>query len=296
MPAHAVLKRFGLTGLLVIVIAIWGWSFTVVRDAVASYGVLAFLAIRFSVASAALAPLALRKMSRRTLGPGLAIGLVLALGYLFQTLGLKYTTPTNCGLVTGLFIIFVPFFDRVLHGIRVRKVMWLAVGASLAGMMLLEGASPKALRTGDLLTFIGAGAYGLHVSLLSRYSRPHNTAALTMAQMLAVALLAGAACPFFEPLRLPPAKVWWAILATAVLASAAAFYVQTYVQQRVSALRTGILLTLEPLFAMGFGYLLAGDRLRPVQLLGAAILMCGIVIAEVAPAVMKARQRRDGQA
>jgi len=175
MVDRGAVKSFGLTLLLVGVTAIWGWTFTVVRDAVAVYGVLGFLAIRFTIATAVLAPLSARRMTRRTLLAGLAIGLVLAVAYLFQTLGLKYTTPTNCGLVTGLFIVFVPFFDRILYRIRIRRLLWLAVAVSLTGMVLLVGQSPGQLRTGDALTVVAAGMYGLHVSLLSRrggYGRP----------------------------------------------------------------------------------------------------------------------------
>ncbi|MGB2823316.1 MAG: DMT family transporter [Phycisphaerae bacterium] len=283
-------RSFGLTLLLVGVTAIWGWTFTVVRDAVAAYGVLGFLAIRFAVATAVLVPLSLRRLNRRTLLAGLAIGLVLGVAYFFQTLGLKYTTPTNSGIVTGLFIIFVPFFDRILHGIRVRRLLWLAVAASLAGMALLVGDSPKQLRTGDMLTVVAAAAYGLHVSLLSRHSRRHDPGALAMGQMLTVALGAAMAWPFFEPVRLPPAEVWWAVAATGVLASALAFYIQTFVQRRLSALRTGIIITTEPLFAAMFGYLLAGDRLTAVQLAGAALLMCAIMISEIVPALQKTRR------
>ena len=295
MADRGAVKSFGLTFLLVGVTAIWGWTFTVVRDAVAAYGVLGFLAIRFTIATAVLAPLSARRMTRRTLLAGLAIGLVLAVAYLFQTLGLKYTTPTNCGLVTGLFIVFVPFFDRILYRIRIRKLLWLAVAVSLGGMVLLVGQSPGQLRTGDALTVVAAGMYGLHVSLLSRHSRGHDPAALAMGQMLAVALGAGLAWPFFEPLRLPPARVWWAVAATGVLASALAFYIQTFVQRRLSALRTGIIITTEPLFAALFGYLLAGDRLTGIQLVGAGLLMCAIAMSEIVPAWQKAR-RTDSQA
>jgi drug/metabolite transporter (DMT)-like permease len=288
------MSRLGLTLLLVGVTAVWGWTFTVVRDAVAAYGVLGFLAIRFAIAAAVLAPLSARRLTRRTLRTGLAIGLVLALGYFFQTLGLRYTTPTNSGVVTGLFIIFVPFFDRLLYRARIRRLLWAFVAVSLLGMALLVGESPRELRTGDALTVVAAGAYGLHVSLLSRHSRGHDSGALAMAQMLAVSLAAGAAWPFVEPLRLPPAEVWWALGVTGVLASALAFYIQTFVQRRLSAVRAGIILTTEPLFAALFGYVLAGDRLTPVQVCGGALLVLAVAASEVVPAWRKARATRSG--
>lgn len=291
MPGRDAARSLGLTGLMLGVTAIWGWTFTVVRDAVAVYAVLGFLAIRFGVATAALAPLAARRATRPTLQTGAAIGAVLAVAYFFQTLGLKYTTPTNCGLVTGLFVLFVPLFDWLLYRIHVPRLLWAAVAASFVGMVLLVGDSPKQLRIGDALTFVAAAAYGLHISLLSRHAKGHDPVVLAATQMATVAVLTGASWPVFEPVTLPSAGVWWAILVTALLASALAFYVQTLVQRRVSALRAGIIIATEPLFAAVFGYALAGDRLTGIQLAGGVLLIAAIAASHVLPVWQKARQR-----
>ena len=72
-----------------------------------------------------------------------------------------------------------------------------------------------------------------------------------------------------------------------VLASALAFAVQTHVQQRLSATRTAIILTMEPVFAVFFGYLLAGDRLSWVQIVGALLILAAIAASEVLPALKR---------
>src|SRR3712207_7984000 len=92
------LQSWVYTLLLVLVTAVWGWTFVVVQDAIAAYAVLGFLALRFALASLALAPL-FPRLTLRTLLVGSGIGLVLGMGYLFQTVGLLYTTPTNSGLI-----------------------------------------------------------------------------------------------------------------------------------------------------------------------------------------------------
>ena len=293
MADRAAPKGLGGTLLLVGVTAVWGWTFTVVRDAVAVFPVLGFLAIRFTIASVALSPVSLRRMSARTLRTGLAIGVVLGVGYFFQTLGLRYTTPTNSGLVTGLFLLFVPLFDRLLHGVRLRRLLWAEVAVCFVGMALLVGEGRAELRIGDALTVVAAAAYGLHIALLSRHAREHDPAALTMGQMLAVAVGAAAAWPLLEPLSLPPAPVWVALLITGVLASGVAFYVQTFVQSRLSALRAGIIIATEPLFAAVFGYLLAGDRLSASQLRGGMLLLGAIVTCQFVPAWQNVRARGD---
>jgi drug/metabolite transporter (DMT)-like permease len=105
--------RIFYTLLLVGVTRVWGWALVVVQAAIERDG---FLAARFTLATAALAPYAARNVSRRTLVVGGGVGLVLALGYLYQTTGLLFTTPTNSGLITGLFVVFAPLADRSSSG------------------------------------------------------------------------------------------------------------------------------------------------------------------------------------
>ena len=279
--------RLFYTLLLVAVTAVWGWTFVVVQDAIALYGVLPFLAVRFALAGAALAPIYAARLTRRSLVVGGGIGVVLAAGYLFQTTGLLFTTPTNSGLITGLFVVFAPLADRLLFGVNTSRQVLLAVGLSLFGMVLLAGGGPEGANWGDLLTLLCAMALGLHIALLSRYAAGHDAGGLTLAQILAMALLFAVVWPFFEPVSLPPPGVWAALLVTGLLASAGAFLVQTTVQQKVPAARTAIILTMEPVFAALFGYWLAGDRLIAVQLVGAALILSALAIGEILPALRR---------
>ena len=276
-------KNLIFTLLLVGVTAVWGWTFVVVQDAISAFGVLGFLALRFALASAALSPILRSGVTRRTLLVGGGIGVVLATGYLFQTLGLLYTTPTNSGLITGLFVVFAPLADRLFFGVRASREVVVAVVLSLLGMVLLAGGGPAGVNPGDLLTLLCAVALGLHIALLSRYAVGHDAGGLTFAQILAMAMLFAALWPFAGAVELPPPEVWGALLITGLLASAGAFYIQTFVQQRLPAARTAIILTMEPAFAAFFGYWLAGDRLIAVQIVGAALILSAVFVGEVAP-------------
>lgn len=277
------------TLLLVAVTAVWGWTFVVVQDAILVYGVLPFLAVRFVLAGAVLAPVYAMKLTRRSLVVGGGIGVVLAAGYLFQTTGLLFTTPTNSGLITGLFVVFAPLADRLLFGASISRQVILAVALSLVGMVLLAGGGPEGANLGDLLTLLCAAALGLHIALLSRYAAYHDAGALTLAQILAMALLFVVVWPIFDSVSLPPPEVWVALLVTGLLASAGAFLVQTTVQQRIPAARTAIILTMEPVFAALFGYWLAGDRLVGVQVFGALMILSALVIGEVVPVLRRGK-------
>src|SRR5215207_8984057 len=280
-------QRLVYTLLLVAVTAVWGWTFVVVQNAIAIYGVVAFLAMRFVLAGAALAPLYATRLTRKSLFVGGAIGVVLAAAYLFQTLGLLFTTPTNSGLITGLFVVFAPLADRLLFGANLSRQVLLAVSLSLVGMVLLAGGGPEGANWGDLLTLLCASALGLHIALLSRYAASYDAGALTLAQILAMALLFLVAWPFAGTVSLPPAGVLVALLVTGLLASAGAFLVQTTVQQHIPAARTAIILTMEPVFAALYGYWLAGDRLVVVQILSALMILSAHVIGEVLPVLRR---------
>ena len=278
------------TLLLVGVTAVWGWTFVVVQDAVVAYSVLGFLALRFILAGAVLAPFLASRMTRRTLFVGLGIGLTLAVGYLFQTWGLLYTTPTNSGLITGLFVVFAPLTAWALFKVRIPPLIVGAVALSLFGMVLLTGQSASLGRIGDALTVVCATGLGAHIALLSRYAPEHDAGALALAQMLSMAFLFSlmwVASP--GPVTAPPVEVWFAIVLTGVVASAGAFYVQTTVQQRIPAARAAVILTMEPVFAAMFGYGLAGDRLSPVQLVGAALIFSALFVGEAIPVLRRGK-------
>ena len=184
-------------------------------------------------------------------------------------MGLHSSTATNTGLITGLFIVFAPLANRVLFGVPTSSVLWAAIAVSLCGLGLLTGAGPQGLQPGDPLTLGCAACFGLHVALLDRYSKGHRAVTLAAGQLSAAAVLFACVWAIREPLTWPPASVWPALLLTGGIATAAAFFVQTYVQQRLSAVETGMIILTEPIFAAIFGQLLMGDRLSGLQILGA---------------------------
>jgi drug/metabolite transporter (DMT)-like permease len=286
------MKRLALSLLLLAVVVVWGWTFVAMKEAVAVCGVASFLAVRYAIACAAVAPFALRRANWRSLGVGAGIGLALAGGYLFQTFGLRSTTSSISGIITGLTVVFVPIANRLLFGVRTEAVVWAAVGVAVLGLGLLSGAAPEGFSIGDALTLGCAACFGLHVALLGRYGKGHGTGVLALGQLGAATLVFLAAWPLTEPLVWPPRSVWPAILVTAILATAVAFYVQTYVQQRLPAIQVAMILLMEPLFAAFFGHILAGDRLTPIQALGAVLMVGAMFATELRPAARSAVDSR----
>jgi drug/metabolite transporter (DMT)-like permease len=275
------------TAALILVTAVWGVTFVQVKDAVELYPLLAFLAVRYAIATVALAPPALGRV--RTLGrdgyvAGAILGVLIALGIGLQTAGLERTTVTNTGFITGLYVLFTPLLALALFRTPIPREVWAAVGLALIGLAMLSGV-PEGSATGDMLVLASAVAQALQIVMVERYANRYDVFALTFVEVATACVAFGVIAVALGDLSIPRGTtVWAALLVTGLFAVAFALLVQVWAQRRVSATRIAIVFSLETVFAGLFGYLLAGDRLGALGLAGCAVIFTGIVIAEPAAA------------
>jgi drug/metabolite transporter (DMT)-like permease len=275
------------TAALILVTAVWGFTFVQVKDAVALYPLLAFLAVRYLIATASLAPVALlrlRGLGWEGLVAGAVLGSLVALGIGLQTAGLERTTVTNAGFITGLYVLFTPLLALALFRTRIPAAVWLAVVLALAGLALLSGV-PGSSSAGDVLVLASTVAQALQIVFVERYADRFDAFALTFAQVATATVAFGALALVAGDLSMPEGgTVWAALLVTGIFAVAFALVVQVWAQRRVSAARIAVIFSLETVFAGLAGYLFAGDRIGAVGLAGCALILAGIVVAEPAAA------------
>jgi drug/metabolite transporter (DMT)-like permease len=265
---------------LIAITAVWGVTFVQVKDAVEIYPLYAFLAIRFAVASAALAPLALRRL--RTSGAAISVilGLLLAAGYALQTEGLARTTVSSTGFITGLYVIFTPLLALVLFRQRIGAAAWIGVAVSVIGLALLSGIHEGSV-TGNALVLAASAVYSLQIVLLERAAPLLDPLPLTFVEMVATCVAFTAIAGARSELHMPQGwTVWGALLVTGIFASALGFLVQSWAQRSTSATRTALVFAMEPVWAALFGFTLAGDRLGALGWTGCALILAGIVVAE----------------
>jgi drug/metabolite transporter (DMT)-like permease len=270
---------------LLLMTAVWGVTFVQVKDAVALYPIFLFLAWRFAVSAATLGiPFAtrVRRLDRRGIASGLLLGVFLATGYALQTFGLSKASVTSTGFITGLFVPLTPVFAALIFRDRIGVSGWIGTGLATAGLALLSGVEVGSL-TASLLLFGGACAFALHIVFTSRFAPRYDVAALTLLQMV-LAFAAFTLIGFsVETWEMPSGwTVWGAILVTGIFASALGFVIQTWAQSKTTATKAALVITMEPVFAALFGYLLAGDRLEPAAWLGALGILGGMLVAEPA--------------
>jgi drug/metabolite transporter (DMT)-like permease len=282
---------------LVAVTAVWGVTFVQVKDAVALYPLLPFLALRFGIASLTLAvPSArrLRGLGRSGFAAASLAGALLGAGYVLQTLGLERTSVSSAGFVTGMYVVLTPLLAFACFRLEIGRAAWGGVVLATAGLGLLAGVRGGAT-DGDLLVLGAAAVYSLQIVLMERYAPRYDALAFTMVEMLVS--FVGLGVLAVPRLAVPHGwTVWGALLVTGVFASALGFLVQTWAQKQTSATRTALVFTLEPVWAALFGYTLAGDRLGPGRWLGCLAIMAGIVVAEPAAGSALRRLVRPGRA
>jgi drug/metabolite transporter (DMT)-like permease len=271
---------------LIAITAVWGVTFVQVKDAVAIYPLFAFLAVRFAIATAALAvpgAARLRGLGRRGFEAGTLLGLLLAGGYVLQTAGLERTTVSGTGFVTGMYVVFTPVLALVLFRTRIGRAAWGGVALSTVGLVLLAGVHGSA--AGDLLVLAGAAVYSLQIVLMERSAPQFDALAFTLVEMAAAGAGLLVVALALGDLGVPRGwTVWGALLVTGIFASALGFLVQTWAQRHTSATRTALVFAMEPVWTALFGYTLAGDRLGAAGWGGSAAIMAGIVLAEPAAA------------
>jgi drug/metabolite transporter (DMT)-like permease len=283
---------------LIGIASIWGLTFVMVKDAIEELPTMAFLAYRFIPASLIVAVVFRRQLARLPRDGWRAaavMGVFLAGGYIFQTLGLERTTASNTGFITGLFVVLTPVLGAVFLRQRISAMAWAAAGVALVGLWLLSGAGTDFNTRGDGLVLVCAFSLAAHILATARAVKRYDVGALLAIQLGVVGVVSLAIGAVAGDLEAPEgATVWSALLVTSLIASALGFFVQTFAQQHAPPARTALILAAEPAFAGLFGWLLNDERLTATGWLGAALIMTAIVAVELIPRFRPPRPLPEG--
>ena len=279
---------------LALVAAVWGTTFVVVKQALNEVSTLYFLTLRFTLASVCMLLLfwpAFRRANTKDLRLGLQsgalAGIFLWLGYVLQSFGLKYTAAGKSGFLTGLYIVLVPLLSAALFRRWPQPRELLGVLAATAGIVALSLPSLSggiAFNRGDILTVGCAVAFAVHLLLLGHFSQSGNVQAVALGQIACAAFLSVVSLGLEPPRANWSPGVVFAIVLTAVFATALAFALQTWGQKYTTVTRTALIFALEPVIALATAVAIGGERLTTSAFAGGALILAGILIVELKPA------------
>lgn len=265
---------------------VWGTTFVLVKDALADIGPFLFLGIRFLLAFVLLLVFcfsSFKTISMSTIKVGSLLGFFLFTGYVFQTVGLQYTSASHAGFVTGVSVVLVPIIDALMKKRFPNIITIISVILCMAGLYLISfDGSSFVFSYGDLLVLVCAFGFALHIIYVDRLSHQHDTAAITSIQILFVGVLCFLIGIFFEtwPVKFS-FSVINAVLITSVFATTLAFFLQNKMQRYSTPTRYAIVLTTEPIFAALAGYLWGGELLSKSALIGCSFILLAMLLAIV---------------
>jgi len=287
---------------LVLVNLIWGIGFVVVDDAIEIMPVNTFNTFRFGVATLALLPL-LFMMNKpkksefsytntQLFKTGFGLGLLLFLGFSLQTQGLLYTSVSNTGFITGMCVPLVPIIGFLLFKIKVGKEVWLSVVTASIGLYFLTMGDKLEFNKGDVLVAVSAVCYASHISLMARYGGRFAIIPLSILQLGAVTFYSAIAALFemntvvsesYMSLieQLNNKNVIGAILYSALLASAFAYWAQTSSQRLMEPHKVALIFALEPIFAHIAAYFILDEHLGFKGWIGASLIIAGMLYSEL---------------
>jgi len=282
-----VTKRHTAELILFVATFIWGGTFVIAKWGLEDISPLLLTALRFSAATFLFFILFSRRilqMDRRVFYKGNVLGLLLFLGFATQTVGLQYTTASKSAFITGMMVVFTPFFQLLIENRRPHRASVVGVVIVSVGLWLLTAPSGGGFNLGDGLTLVCAIIFGLYIVAMDIISKQHDIIHLTFLQTLSCAALSWIGVGMIEVPRFNPTpQALWALGYLTLLATVVTTYVQTRFQRDTTPTRAAIIYTIEPVWASLLGYALLQESLGVLGILGGGLIIAGILVSEASP-------------
>ncbi|AEA47726.1 DMT family transporter [Archaeoglobus veneficus] len=260
---------------LLIVALIWGSTFPVVKIALDSMSPFAFNTVRFFISCLFFIPF----LKKEGFVDGFKIGVMVFLGYSFQTVGLEYTTATNAGFITSVYVVLTPVVAYILYRIPVDRRDALGVTMAFVGIYLLSGYS--GFNIGDVLLLACALAFATEIAMISHYSRLRNPTMLAFWQIFAVAVLSAPLAIITTTRFEFNTDVVYALLITAFLATFVAKMLQNWLQRYTKPSDAAVILSMEGVFSHVFAAVILAEHLSILQYAGALLIIIAVVVVSL---------------
>lgn len=279
------IKTLSVIGLIVTTV-IWGSSFVVMKNSVAVISPTYLLALRFTIASAALVGVFWKRVTvlkKQDLLCGGLLGVFLFVSYFFQTYGLKYTTASKNAFITTLYVILVPFLHWFFNRKKPSRNNVAAAVLAVFGLALLSLEGDLSVNLGDILTFICGFFYAIHIVFIDRYTEEHDPVGLTVTQMIVAAALSWIVAPLLEgsmDFGVIDKAMMAGLLYLGIFSTMIGFLLQNVGQKHLSPNTSSILLSFESVFGLFFSVLFLKDPVTPKLAAGCVLMFASVILSE----------------
>ncbi len=277
-------SRFKADLTLLFVTVLWGSAFAVLRVALSSHVVFYLNGFRLLLGASILYPLARwqkEKPDRQLIFPVFVTGLALFAAVVLQMIGLEQTTAGNAGFITSLYVIVVPFILWIGWREKPSPFFVLAVGMAVTGGYLLSTAGTFHIVTGDLWVLGSSFFWAIHVVLVGHFASRVPPLSYASGQFFVAGLLNLVIGGLFEHPTLHAIQaILPGVVYTGIFSIATGFTLQVMAQKHTPSADAALILSLESVFAAFFGWLVVGEKLLPVQLVGCTLILTAVVLAQ----------------
>lgn len=266
---------------------IWGSTFVLSKYLLESISPLIYIAIRFAFATILFGVFFPRKAfagPKSSWKKGGILGVLLFLGFASQTIGLQFTGASKSAFITGMMVVFTPICQLIIE--RRAPKIGNVIGVILVtlGLYFLTSPEGSEFNVGDGLNLFCAVTFALYIVYLDVFSKGSDAVHLTMAQFVTCTVLGFASALSFESVKLTPTVAGGlTLLYLIVFATVIALFVQNKYQKDTTPTRSAVIFSIEPVLAAGFAYLLLGEVLGALGVVGGTLIVGGVLVSELSP-------------
>ena len=270
---------------LLLATVIWGSTFFISKGALIKSDPITFLAVRFSIASLVMLPffiVRIKKLRKKDLTGNLLISTSFFIAFVFQMIGLKYTTSSRAAFITAMSVVLVPVLSIFITKLIPELNSIIGVVSATLGLWLLfwDGGGGKLF--GDLMVLICAFAFAIHIILIGRYASEIDPVIINTIQIVFAAIGCWILSAIFENFTASfSISSLTATIYTAIFATSLAFGIQAIAGRYTPPVRMAIIFSMEPVFAAIFSFFFANERLTTINIIGCALIFLGMILSEI---------------
>ena len=290
------MKRYKGEIILLLTSIMWGGGFIATEFSLGSMTPLQVMTIRFLIATIILCSVffnQLKQISKSTLKKGTLAGFFLFVGFVFQTVGLKYTTVSNNAFLSAIAVIFVPIIGIFL-GRKIDRYGIIGRILTVIGIAFLTiNGSLTSINIGDVLTILGAMFYAIQILLVDMFAKEEDVTVFTIVQITMcflfslITMLIRGDLFFNITFNSGGGVIYLAVFSTAI-----GLFLQVLGQKSTTETRAAIIMSTESVFGTIFAIILLNQALTIKVIIGCIIIFIAIIISEVKPFAKKQKNKR----
>lgn len=283
---------------LILVAIIWGSGFVATQIGLESgLTPLQLMTIRFFIGSILINLIffkRIKNINKSDIKAGFIIGLFLFIAFALQTVGLKYTTSSKSAFITAANVVIVPFVGYLIYKRNLDKIGIISSVVALIGIGVISLDKNLSIGRGDLLTFLCAVAFAMHIFFTGELTKKHDPIILTGIQMTVAFLLSLVIQVLLGEMDIAITKgTTISLLYLGVFNTTICFLIQTICQTKVNENKTAILLSTESIFGMIFSIIIANEIVTLKMIIGSTLIFIAIIMAETKLSFIQKKDKEE---